>query len=271
VREGLVGIADTRLTSGTETITARKYSIYESEHQSLFLLTSGLRSVRDKALTYFDELMDEQAGSMDRLYKAVNAFATCVRRVEQEDKLALAQGGLTFNIHCLVGGQMPHDREHRLYLLYPQGNWVEIGEEAPYQIVGTGGYGKPILDRTLKYDDPMRFALKVGCLAFDSTRVSASDVDFPLDIVLYAKDTFHIVHHRFQKEDLFEVSNWWNNRLRGAAQELPGGWIEPVFSHVPDARIIEPRTAEPHIAEPRAAELPAAGREERPAPATRVK
>jgi putative proteasome-type protease len=263
VREGLVGIADTRLTSGTETITARKYSIYESDHQSLFLLTSGLRSVRDKALTYFDELMDEQSGSMDRLYKAVNAFATCVRRVEQEDKAALAQSGLTFNIHCLAGGQMPHDREHRLYLLYPQGNWVEIGEEAPYQIVGTGGYGKPILDRTLKYDDPMRFALKVGCLAFDSTRVSASDVDFPLDIVLYAKDTFQIVHHRFQKEDLFEVSNWWNNRLRGAAQELPGAWIEPVFAHVPAARIVEPRAPEREARE---------AREERPAaPAPRVK
>jgi putative proteasome-type protease len=66
-------------------------------------------------------------------------------------------------------------------------------------------------------------------------------VDFPLDIVLYAKDTFHIVHHRFQKEDLLEVSNWWNNRLRGAAQELPGGWIDAVFSHVPAARAPEPQ------------------------------
>jgi putative proteasome-type protease len=241
VRDGLVGIADTRLTSGTETITARKYSIYQSEHQALFLLTSGLRSVRDKALTYFDELMDEQAGSMDRLYKAVNAFAGCVRRVEQEDRVALAQSGLTFNIHCLVGGQMPHDREHRLYLLYPQGNWVEIGEEAPYQIVGTGGYGKPILDRTLKFDDPMKFALKVGCLAFDSTRVSASDVDFPLDIILYVKDSFQIIHHRFETEDLFEVSDWWNTRLRQSAQDLPGGWLDAVLASLPTLRLVPPR------------------------------
>jgi putative proteasome-type protease len=244
VRDGLVGIADTRLTSGTETITARKYSIYQNDHQSLFLLTSGLRSVRDKALTYFDELMDEQSGSMDRLYKAVNAFAGCVRRVEQEDRVALTQSGLSFDIHCLVGGQMAHDKEHRLFLMYPQGNWVEIGDEAPYQIVGTGGYGKPILDRTLKFDDPMKFALKVGCLAFDSTRVSASDVDFPLDIVLYAKDTFQIVHHRFNKEDLFEVSNWWNNRLRGAAQELPGGWLDSVLANLPTLRLVPPRKRE---------------------------
>jgi putative proteasome-type protease len=139
---------------------------------------------------------------------------------------------------------MAHDREPRLYLLYPQGNWVEIGEEAPYQIVGTGGYGKPILDRTLKFHDPMKFALKIGCLAFDSTRVSASDVDFPLDIVLYAKDSFQIVHHRFQKEDLLEVSSWWNNRLRQAAQELPGGWLDAVLANLPPRRPVPPRNRE---------------------------
>ncbi len=55
------------------------------------------------------------------------------------------------------------------------------------------GYGKPILDRTLHYQDPMRFAPKVGCLAFDSTRISAVNVDFPLDVVLYARDSHRIV------------------------------------------------------------------------------
>ena len=48
----------------------------------------------------------------------------------------------------------------------------------PYQIIGSPAYGKPVLDRTLKYGDPLHFALKVGVLAFDSTRISAADVDF---------------------------------------------------------------------------------------------
>ena len=53
VRDGLVGIADTRVTSGVEYITARKVTIHQYGRHSLFLMTSGLRSARDKALIGF--------------------------------------------------------------------------------------------------------------------------------------------------------------------------------------------------------------------------
>ena len=44
VSEGLVGIADTRVISGNENISARKISVYQQgEGCSLFLMTSGLR------------------------------------------------------------------------------------------------------------------------------------------------------------------------------------------------------------------------------------
>src|SRR5436853_138806 len=85
------------------------------------------------------------------------------------------------------------DVRHRLYLIYPQGNWVEVDSGTPYQIIGASGYGKPVLDRTLKYEDSLRFALKVGCLAFDSTRISAANVDFPLDVVLYLRDRYQMI------------------------------------------------------------------------------
>ena len=51
VHEGLVGIADTRMISGTETFTGRKYSIFNRQGEPFFLMTSGLHSVRDKTLT----------------------------------------------------------------------------------------------------------------------------------------------------------------------------------------------------------------------------
>ena len=46
VHDGLVGIADTRVTSGAECITARKVTVHTQGQHSLFLMTSGLRSVR---------------------------------------------------------------------------------------------------------------------------------------------------------------------------------------------------------------------------------
>ncbi len=232
VSEGLVGIADTRVISGNENNTARKVSIYAEGDSKMFLLTSGLRSVRDKALTYFEDVLYERDEPFDRLFKAVNAFATQIRRVAHEDKEAIEESGLQFNIHCLLGGKMANDDEPKLYLVYPQANWVEIGQGTPYQIIGASGYGKPVMDRTLKYSDSMRFALKVGCLAFDSTRISAADVDFPIDVVLYFRETGEMIEHRFEKDDLVEISDGWQERLRNSVANLPSTWLDKFFTEI---------------------------------------
>lgn len=230
VREGLVGIADTRLTSGNECLTARKVSVYERDGGAMFIMTSGLRSVRDKALTYFEDALGQREEPFTRLYQAVNLFTDQVRRVASEDKAALLESGLAFDMKALIGGQMRGEDAHKLYLVYPEGNWVDTGSGTPYHVIGSTGYGKPILDRTLTYNDSMRHAFKTGCLAFDSTRISAADVDFPIDAVLYVPNTFRIVEHRYQEEDLLEISNWWQERLRLTLSNLPEDWIEEAFS-----------------------------------------
>src|SRR5579872_817027 len=108
VQDGLVGIADTRVTSGSECITARKVSVHTHGAHSLFLMTSGLRSVRDKVVTYFEDVLDSSDTEYDRLYKAVNALAQQLRRVATEDQEALEAANLRFNLHALIGGQMEH-------------------------------------------------------------------------------------------------------------------------------------------------------------------
>lgn len=229
VKEGLVGIADTRITSGNEVITARKIKSFTVPNGQFFIMTSGLRSVRDKALTYFEDVVDDGGlETCNRLYKVVNSFAGSLRQVADEDKAALSESGLGFDIHALVGGKLSDDKGHKLYLVYPEGNWVEIGQNTPYYIIGARGYGKPVLDRTLVHTDSLLFALKVGCLAFDSTRLSASGVDFPIDVVLYFGETGEMVEHRYEYEDFQEISNWWQDRLRTSVQDLPSEWIENV-------------------------------------------
>ena len=232
VSEGLVGIADTRVISGNENISARKINVYEIEGRSVFLMSSGLRSVRDKAMAYFEEALTHNEEPMDRLFKVANAFSQQIRRAEQEDRKALEASGLHFNIFCLMGGRMEKDSEHKLYLIYPQANWVEIGQGTPYHIIGSAGYGKPVLDRTLQYEDSMRFALKVGCLAFDSTRISAADVDFPIDVVIYFGDSGRLYQRRFEKEDLLEISEGWQERLRASVANLPSNWLDTFFGEI---------------------------------------
>ncbi|MFI5323508.1 MAG: peptidase [Thermodesulfobacteriota bacterium] len=234
VRKGLVGIADTLVTSGSESITARKVTIHQYGRHSLFLMTSGLRSVRDKALTYFNEIMEQDDSTFDKLYKAVNAFAAQVRRVADEDKKALEEAGLHFDLFSIIGGQLENDREHKLYMLYPQGNWVEVGQGTPYYLIGESSYGKPIMDRALSYELNMETALKIGYLAFDATRTSATDVDFPIDVVLYRADSYEIVERRYERAELIQISDWWQKRLREAIRELPHDWVMAAFSKLGD-------------------------------------
>jgi putative proteasome-type protease len=232
VDDGLVGIADTRVLSGNECLVAKKTACYQGPGFSFFVMNSGLRSLRDKILLYFEETFARETATRDRLYKVVNLYTQQLRRVAQEDRQALEAAELKFNSFALLGGQMAGDSAHRLYLVYPEGNWVEIGPDTPYQIIGASGFGMPILERSVTSQDSMLYAFKVGLLAFDATRRCAADVDFPVDVMLYAKGSFELVEHRYTIDDVREISNWWQERMRRSVQELPSEWIETAFSRL---------------------------------------
>jgi putative proteasome-type protease len=230
VRQGFIGIADTRITSGNQTTRAKKVYTINRENHSFFIMTSGLRSVRDKTMTYFKEIIEDRDESFNKLYKAVNAFADQVKRVASEDKESLKEAGLNFNLHAIVGGQLQDDDEHKIYLLYPEGNWIEVSEGSPFVIIGNNGYGKPILDRVIKYDASLKFALKAGLLSFDATRISANDVEYPIDVIYYTKGSFTIIEQRYKKEELQAISKLWNKNLTKSIDDLPDDWMDKLFA-----------------------------------------
>src|SRR5450432_332094 len=227
VKEGLVAIADTRITSGTDTSVKIKIMTVQKDKHSLFIMTSGLRSIRDKAVVYFKELLEHE--EFDKLYKAVNAFGEQVRRVAEEDKAFLLRSGFKFDLNTIIGGQLKNDEEHRLFLLYPEGNWVELGQGAPYVVIGNSGHGKAILNRTINENSSMKLALKAGFLSFDSTRVSSNNVDFPIDVVLYKKDSYALAEQRYEQGDLQNVSAQWAEELKKALEDIPDDWMEAAF------------------------------------------
>lgn len=228
LKKGLVAIADTRITSGSETTTAKKVFVHKYGQYPIFIMTSGLRSVRDKVITYFQELLDETEG-FDKMYQAVNALGEQIKKVAVEDRDILSRSGITFNIYTIVGGQMAKDTEPKLYLLYPEGNWIEVGEGTPFMIIGNSGYGKPVLQRTVNYYSSLEFALKTGILSFDSTRVSANDVGYPIDVLIYDAATHELEEHRFNEQDLKEVTDFWAERLKNSVNEIPDSLIEKVL------------------------------------------
>src|SRR5438105_1646600 len=101
VDEGLVGIADTRVLSGNECLIARKTATYQGPGFSFFVMNSGLRSLRDKILLYFEEAFARETLARERLFKVVDLYARQVRRVSDEDREAIVRGELSFNAFAL--------------------------------------------------------------------------------------------------------------------------------------------------------------------------
>lgn len=228
VKDGLVAISDTCITAGSNISIKKKVHIEQYENNSMFIMTSGLRSVRDKAINYFQELTETNK-SYNKLYKAVNAFGEQVKRVALEDKTFLLNAGLKFNLNTIIGGQFKDDDTQKLFLIYSEGNWVELDEGSPYVIIGNSGQGKAILNRILNSETSMKQALKAGFLSFDSTRVSSNNVDFPIDVVLYKKNSFQMFEKRYEQRELASISELWAEKLKAALDEIPETWIDTTF------------------------------------------
>jgi putative proteasome-type protease len=231
VSSGLVGLADTRIVRGPEHSSKSKLTRFEHSSGPLFLMTSGLRSVRDKARTYFEQSMSDQTtGQLARMYEAANLFGDALRRVNSEDGDALRRDGFTLDLHAIIGGQLCADSEPVLLYVYPQGNWVEATADAPYHLIGRTSCGKPILDRLLSPAIPLGQALALAFLAFDATRASVTDVDFPIDIVVLRAGSGELSGHRFSREELRQAGAWWQETLRRALAEFPLDWAEPLLT-----------------------------------------
>jgi putative proteasome-type protease len=230
VKEGLIAIADTRITAGNEVYSNKKISIHEIKDHSLFIMTAGLRSVRDKAVTYFNQAIEDEEETYDYMFQAATSFGQKLKKVAAEDRETLEKEGYAFNLHAIVGGQMPKDSEHKLFLIFPEGNWIEINDGLKYQIIGNSNYGKPLLNRNLTHETSLKEALKMGFLSFDATQVSANDVDYPIDVVVYEKGSFKAKEVRLYKEDMQAISDDWNEALRKSLAGIDEGWMKELIS-----------------------------------------
>lgn len=231
VREGIVALADTRIVRGSEQINKQKLAEFVHGDQSLFTMTSGLRSVRDKTITYVDETLRQADSGIDRLYQFVNLFGDQLRRVKSEDGSWLAATNHAFNLNSIIGGRLAADVDPQLFYVYPEGNWVEAAIDSPYFMIGRTYYGKPILDRLLTFETPLRSAVALSFLAFDATRASVTDVGYPIDLAVLSNSDQVPRYGRFEASDLSHTSQWWTQTLMQSLDQIPMDWASNLFAN----------------------------------------
>jgi putative proteasome-type protease len=111
----------------------------------------------------------------------------------------------------------------RMFLIYPEGNFIEATEDTPFLQIGEHKYGKPILDRVVRPETPLADAKKAVLLSMDSTLRSNLSVGMPLDMAVIAKDALRVTEKRrieANDEQFQAMSLAWSRALRDAFTEI---------------------------------------------------
>jgi putative proteasome-type protease len=226
--QGLVMASDSRTNAGYDDVdVCRKMHQFVQPGERVFvLLSSGSLSLSQSVLTLLDRDFKQGTGlaTAPTMYDAARAVGEQVRRVAVLDRPTLEQDGYRYNVHLILGGQI-RGEPHRLYLIYPQGNPLSVSEDSPYLQIGENKYGRPILDRGIRYDrTSLEEAAKYALISIDSTMRSNVTVGPPIDLIIYTADALQITHQRRfgpDDPDLRAIHIQWEQALRKAVQELP--------------------------------------------------
>src|SRR3954453_20090864 len=194
--QGLVLASDSRTNAGYDQVnTCRKMYTFVQEGERVFVvLTSGSLSLTQSVITLLRRDFDAGLGlgAVPSLYDAARVVGNQIRRVSDLDRAALERDDFRFNVHLLLGGQV-RGEPPGLYLVYPQGNPLAATEDSPYLQIGECKYGRPILDRGVRYDrTSLEEAAKYALVSLDSTMRSNVTVGPPIDLLVYGKDELRV-------------------------------------------------------------------------------
>ena len=108
------------------------------------------------------------------------------------DRDALERDDFKFNVNLVLGGQV-RGESPGLFIIYPQGNPLQASEDSPYLQIGETKYGRPILDRGIRFErTTLEEAAKYALLSLDSTMRSNVTVGPPVDLLAYEVDELEI-------------------------------------------------------------------------------
>ena len=224
LNEGMVLLSDTRTNAGLDNIsTYRKmFTFEEPGERVIVIMTAGSLSVSQTTIAQLREAIDNPEATPDTsimlaptLLQVAGIVGDRLARVraEVDEKLSAMQGA---SASMIVAGQRKGGAM-RLFLIYPEGNFIEATEDTPFLQIGEHKYGKPILDRVVKPATSLADGQKAVLLSMDSTLRSNLSVGMPLDLSVIEKDALRVSSTRRIEagdEGFRAMSEAWSNALR---------------------------------------------------------
>ncbi|SHL18529.1 putative proteasome-type protease [Roseovarius marisflavi] len=228
---GIVFMSDTRTNAGVDNIsTFRKLHRFDVPgERALVMMTAGNLATTQAVVSLLEERTkahddrDPSILSVPSMFQAARLVAETLRGVIDTHASTGQRADSGFNATVILGGQIKGGPP-RLFLIYPEGNFIEASVETPFFQIGETKYGRPILVRAYERDMSFADAMKLMLLSFDSTIKANLSVGLPLDVCFYDADSFKCDNIlRIEADDPYfaAISDGWGDALKLAFESLP--------------------------------------------------
>ncbi|MEB3311661.1 MAG: peptidase [Snowella sp.] len=228
-RFGIVMGADSRTNAGVDYISAYRklFDFSVAKERVIILCTSGNLSITQAVISQLkrDIRLEEPKNlhNISSMSDVAHYIGGKIRQIQERDRQWLEADGIDYHCNFLLGGQVKGE-EAQLYLIYPQGNYIQATKETPFLQIGETKYGKPLLDRTITYDTPLEAMAKCALLSIDSTMKSNISVGPPIDLVMYEADSLVLRNKlklRLGDPYLAKMRGLWEEYVRHAFESMP--------------------------------------------------
>lgn len=224
-------MSDTRTNAGVDnfSVTKKMFTWSVAGERAITLLTAGNLATTQALISLLEErsiaTSERNPTILEQptMFQVARLVGATLKEVIGDSATDGQTSASKFKASVIVGGQIKGGAP-TLFMVYPEGNFIEITEDAPFFQIGETKYGKPILVRA--YDPQMTFeeAIKLLMVSFDSTLKANLSVGLPLDVQTYERDTFKIEElPRVEADDEYfrSISMGWGDALRNALMHLP--------------------------------------------------
>ncbi len=231
LEQGLVLASDTRTNAGVDqvAISPKMHTFEVSGERVIVLLTAGNLAITQAVVNRLKTAINNAEADSKHLHNILSLFdaATMVgaelRAVFESDGEHFKNHDIDFNASIIVAGQIKGEKP-RLFHVYAAGNFIETCIETPYFQIGETKYGKPIIDRVVKYNTDIMDAVKCLLISFDSTIRSNVSVSAPIDLLIYRVDSLNAdCKQRITENDQYysAVRQGWGAGLKEVFSALP--------------------------------------------------
>lgn len=231
LNKGLVFMSDTRTNAGVDDIaTVKKMRSWEVEGDRVITMMTAGNLATTQALI---SLLDERAKSSENgersiltaptMFQVATLVGDTLKEVIQANSNSGQPAQSIFNATLILGGQVA-GMPPRLFLIYPEGNFIEAQDDSPFFQIGETKYGKPILVREKEPDMSFEDAIRLLIISFDATMKANLSVDLPLDLTTHETDSLKLgVQRRFKRDDKYvqKISTSWASALKKTLNDLP--------------------------------------------------